>query len=581
MAEDVPNRKRKRRSRRREIRLLDEEAELVVRFAYDEVLKDNLKRIPSTRWSPDDRSWRVPARHVSELLELVAEEKFTIDDAVKQLAARGGHNARMRQLRRASRRDSLTPVTLNARVHDLLRDHLPQRFWIIGEVNGWKDNGYFEIIERYEDEHHPRAVTRAFVSEAVFRRFRQHLARIRPPLRWEDGLVVRLEVRLRFWERSGGIRLNVLDIDPDYTIILLNKRREAALRTLDEEGISEQNLDRPLSPVPLRIALLTSDRSEAARDFIDELRRSGYGFQVDLFDVRVQGDRLASSVCGALDAVASRAAQYDATVIVRGGGSRVDLSGFDQIAVGRAVCLHPLPVLVGIGHHRDHALLDDLARSFKTPTAVGAALVEMVHAFRGEIRILEEQIVTIASRQVALHRTELDGVAQRLAREAHHQLRAAERQVEDVRLDIVRSTRGRMRRERSGLDALIAALPERWRRRARRERREVDYLEGALSPQRRLMALRRETQQVEQMAARMARAVAHRLRSARAQIALMEARRAAADPSRVLERGFAIVSRENGELVRDARTVPPGQRLQVRVKSGQLTVERTGEDVDE
>ncbi|MEL6346498.1 MAG: exodeoxyribonuclease VII large subunit [Myxococcota bacterium] len=562
----------KRRRPRRTVRLLESDGRLAVRFEYNDELIDAIKELPGKQWDPKGRRWLVAARHAAEVMDIVHDREFVVDDEVRKLAARGGHNARMRQLRRATRRDSLTPVTLNRAIRESLRQTFPERIWIIGEVSDWKDRGFFSLIERREEEAEPRAVSPAFVREDVFRNFRRVLSEMKPPLQWQNGLVVRLEVRPEFWARSGMTRLQVVDIDPFYTIILLNAEREAALRVLDEEGISEKNIDRALSPVPLRLALLTSAQSEAAHDFIDELRRSGFGFQVDLYDVRVQGDRLAPTVLAALGQVALRHRDYDATVIIRGGGSRTDLAGFDRLSIGRAVCLHPLPVLVGIGHQRDHALLDDVARSYKTPTAVGAALSEMVGAFRREVEEIEGQIGQIAAREVHAHRQTFDALVRAFAREAGHRLGTTRRSVEDVRLDIVRSLSGRLRREKQQLDGIAGELPIRWRRRARREAREIAYLEGALSPQRRLRALQTEKARLMDQTDRLSRAVSRRLERARDGLAVLEARRRAADPEAIFARGFATVRAGDGTLVRDATAVESGEVLQVRLQRGSVSV---------
>ena len=572
---------RRRRRPKRTVRLSDDRALLEIRFRYDEALKDAIKRIPGAQWAPDKRIWVLEAHHAAELLHLLAEHGFDIADDVTALAARGGNNARMRQLRRAARTDSLTPTTLNAQLAAQLRAQYPDRFWVIGQISDWKNRGYFELIEKYEDEYQPRARISAYIAERDYDHIQHLLAGMRPALSWGNRLKVRLKGQLSYREAWGSVQLRVVDIDPHYTITLLNEAREEALRALDEEGLSERNLDLELPPVPLRVALITPESSEAGRDFIEELRESGYGFTIDTYPAKGSGPQQERTTLAALARIAARADDYDVLAIVRGGGNQSGLMGFDQLSIGRAVCTHPLPVVCGIGHERDHTLIDDIARSCKTPTKAAVFLVAHVQAFVDELGLLQERIGRLAGDAARQARDELAGLARRIGHEAGHTLRLSDRALRDVELDIRRGVRGRLSRDDERLARMTRELPERWGRRRRREARELGHLERRLSPQRMLGDLRREGALLDASAARLLRATQGRLRGARQSLAAMSARREAADPARVLERGFAVVTRPGGALVRDAQTVSPGEALVVRLGAGQMNVTRDEDAGDE
>ena len=562
---------------RRNIRLSEDRTLLEVRFPYDEALKDAIKRIPGASWAPERRIWTLEAHHASELLHILSEHDFDVDDEVQALAARGGNNARMRQLRRASQTDSLTPVLLNRRLAEVVRTEFSARFWIIGQISNWKDRGYFELIDKYADERSHRASINAFISEDDYLHIERLLSQMRPPLRWTNNLKVRLKGALAFRERRGDVQLRIVDIDPHYTITLMNAAREEALRVLDDEGLSERNLALLLPEVPLRVALLTSAGSDAAHDFVEELRESGFGFQVDLYDVRVSGPRQERTMLRALRHTATKADAYDVLAIVRGGGSRNDLSGFDQLSLGRAVCTHPLPVVCGIGHERDHSLLDDVARSLKTPTKAAAALVEEVRAYMADLQLLQEQIGRLAGVQAREAGDMLSSMARQVAGIARQRLQRVDRGLRDVELDIRRSGIGRMAREQERLTRLARELPSRWGRRRHREMREVGHLERQLSPKRLLGELRQEGALLDAAEERLRRSTQVRVRAARSALTALSARREAADPARVVERGFAIVTRPDGNLVRDAQVVAPGEGLVIRLGAGQMNVTRDEE----
>ena len=108
----------------------------------------------------------------------------------------------------------------------------------------------------------------------------------------------------------------------------------------------------------------------------------------------MQGDEAPASIRAALDGVRARRGQFDAVVLIRGGGSRTDLLAFDEYGLAAAVGAFPLPVLTGIGHERDEAVVDLTAhRALKTPTAVAAFLVERLARLEAAIFGLGEQVV--------------------------------------------------------------------------------------------------------------------------------------------------------------------------------------------
>src|SRR5690606_40133961 len=98
----------------------------------------------------------------------------------------------------------------------------------------------------------------------------------------------------------------------------------------------------------------------------DLLRRSGFRFGVRTVHAATQGEKAAGSVARALRRLASE--PIDVAVVVRGGGSRLDLVPFDSEEVARAVAEMPVPVIVGVGHETDRCMVDEVAAgSVKTP----------------------------------------------------------------------------------------------------------------------------------------------------------------------------------------------------------------------
>ena len=174
-----------------------------------------------------------------------------------------------------------------------------------------------------------------------------------------------------------GLSLQITDLDASYTLGEVERQRQMTIAQLQRDGVWDMNRSLTL-PRPLqRIAVVSSAAAAGYRDFCNELRDGGYAFSLTLFDVVVQGAAAEQSICTALEEVALRQEQFDAVVLIRGGGSASDLSCFNSYRLCSYVAQFPLPVITGIGHDKDTSVADMVAHTpLKTPTAVAAWLTE-------------------------------------------------------------------------------------------------------------------------------------------------------------------------------------------------------------
>ena len=120
----------------------------------------------------------------------------------------------------------------------------------------------------------------------------------------------------------------------------------------------------------------------------------------------MQGDRVEESVLSALDAILNRQEDFDAVVIIRGGGATSDLSGFDTYLLAAACAQFPLPIITGIGHERDDTVLDSVAHTrVKTPTAAAEYLINCMDLAADELEVLISQLhESVRSRLTEEHR---------------------------------------------------------------------------------------------------------------------------------------------------------------------------------
>jgi exodeoxyribonuclease VII large subunit len=131
----------------------------------------------------------------------------------------------------------------------------------------------------------------------------------------------------------------------------------------------------------------------------------------------MQGQNTEREVCMALDSILNSDVKYDAILIMRGGGSKLDLSFFDNYNIGAKIARSPIPVLTGIGHEIDQSIADMVAnKALKTPTACADFIVERMVNFESAISILKRQIGQFSSNLLNLHQTNLQNFKTILAR---------------------------------------------------------------------------------------------------------------------------------------------------------------------
>lgn len=407
-------------------------------------------------------------------------------------------------------------------MNDLLEEAFPQQVWVRGEVKGLSDKGqhaYFDIVDDTGVD--------AVLNVKFFANARQRLrpVMVKAGLALANGLKVRIAGRPDFYVPRGSLGFKMSDIDPRFTLGELALQRDELLRRLRESGLIDANARLPLSPVPLRLGLVTSDGSAAYHDFRTELECSGLAFTVRLVDARVQGEQALVDVPAAI-ARLGRATDLDVIVVIRGGGSKVDLAAFDSEAVAMAIARCPLPVFTGIGHEIDRSVADDVAhRSFKTPTACGHGLVEIVREFVDRTEQAWADIAAAAVEHVAAADVSL------------------QHQVQSVRHQVVQAI------ERSDRRLSTSAV-------AVQTRVLAGLTRAAVHVDRATDRLRLVPARVHQRAERLD-ALAERVRLL--------------DPVTTMSRGWSITRTADGRSVRDASQLSPGDVVVTTFAEGTAT----------
>ena len=277
----------------------------------------------------------------------------------------------------------ITLSELQHRIKSAVEGSLALPVWVVAEVSELKVNYsghcYLELVEKSEPTRGGTPIPRAQVRAVIWRSQYGMLSsyfEAETGSRLAVGMKILAKVVVSYHELYG-LSLQITDLDASYTLGEVERQRQMTIAQLQRDGVWDMNrslmLPRPLQ----RIAVVSSAAAAGYRDFCNELRDGGYAFSLTLFDVVVQGTAAEQSICTALEEVALRQEQFDAVVLIRGGGSASDLSCFNSYRLCSYVAQFPLPVITGIGHDKDTSVADMVAHtSLKTPTAVAAWLTE-------------------------------------------------------------------------------------------------------------------------------------------------------------------------------------------------------------
>ena len=277
-------------------------------------------------------------------------------------------------------RDYIDLFEFQTRLKQGIESLFPDRVWIKAEVSAVKArNGGHCYLELSQSEDAGLvAKANAIIWSSKYRFIAPYFESVTgSPL--QEGMVVLVEVQATY-SQLYGFSLIINDIDPEFTVGAKELERQRTIERLQKEGLMDLQKELALPRLPYDIAVISAEDAAGYRDFMRHTGENQYGFRFnfELYPALMQGADCPASVIAALDAVLDSGRDYDAVLILRGGGSKLDLSCFDDYEMAAVIAQYPLPVLTAIGHDQDFHVCDMVAHEYvKTPTALADLLLEM------------------------------------------------------------------------------------------------------------------------------------------------------------------------------------------------------------
>lgn len=432
-----------------------------------------------------------------------------------------------------SERPIFSVSQLNRRAKQLLETHLPL-IWVEGEISNFarpsSGHWYFTLKD-----------DQAQVRCAMFRGRNQQV-RFNP----QQGQQVLLRARVSLYENRGDYQL-IAEHMEEAGAGALQRAFEALKHKLAQEGLFDPSRKRPIPALPRHIGVITSASGAAVRDILTVLQRRFPSIPVTLVPVPVQGKEAAPAIVEALS-LANRSGLFDVLILGRGGGSMEDLWPFNEEVVARAIAASDLPVISAVGHEVDITIADFVA-DLRAPTPSAAAELVVPDASEWLVRFRGyEQRLTQLTRR-------------RLQAEQHHLQHLSKR---------LRHPGERLQQQSQRLDSLELRLRRVMQQRLGQARQRLDNLAARQKAQRPEPQLRQWQTRIEQLRQRLNRQVQQTLKQQRQQLSEAGRLLHGVSPLNTLERGYAIVHNDAGEVIRDAAQVKPGERIRTRVAAGEI-----------
>ncbi|GAB6182331.1 exodeoxyribonuclease VII large subunit [Thermodesulfovibrio hydrogeniphilus] len=450
--------------------------------------------------------------------------------------------------------------------------------WIVAEIAkiGADKNGHYwlELVEKKDDEiiAQCKAVIWRSQTETI-RNFQ-----LKTGMSLQSGLKILFLGRATFHEKHG-FSIYINQIDPSFTIGEMALKKKEIIDRLTREGLIDRN---KLIEVPIviqRIAIVSSATAAGYEDFLNILHHNEYHFKfyTYLFDSFVQGEGAAISMIESLKQCASLFKNFDAVVIIRGGGSVVDLHSFNDYELAKTIALMPLPVFTGIGHTRDETVADYVAsKSFKTPSELAKFIISRAFDYYARIEDLRKRILNRVQSLLKIESGRIDSIKDRFISSTRNSIIRANNElnikINSFHADILK----RMNIHRESIHSLKHELHRKATMRLRQEEILLNKVKHEIKLKTSHFSSKIRFDFKSSISSLLTK-TNNLIRIENLQIDRLKEKLNLLSPENVLKRGYSITYL-NGKLLKSAEDVKLGQQLHIKLYKGKITGKVTGKE---
>ena len=293
-----------------------------------------------------------------------------------------------------------------------LEDRYTQNYWVKAEMhklNKYPSGHAFPELVQKDENKIVAQITGTIWKQQLERINTKFIEVVKEPLR--EGTTLLLLVKINYSE-TFGLGLQILDIDPSFSLGELQKQREETLRKLAKEGLLNLNQKLHFPLLPKRVAIISADSSKGLSDFLQVLQENekSYFIFTHLFNAYLQGDVAVQSIISALKKIKRVKDHFDIVIIVRGGGAEVGMTCYNNYDLCKAIAEFPLPVLTGIGHSTNLNVAEMVSfRNEITPTKLAEFLLQTFREFEQETKRLNREMIAYSIQLIDKTKQDFNG----------------------------------------------------------------------------------------------------------------------------------------------------------------------------
>ncbi|WFE68414.1 exodeoxyribonuclease VII large subunit [Thiomicrospira sp. R3] len=515
---------------------------LEVPFAQKEIAKQQ-----GARWDPLKKKWYVPDVESVDLTLFQAWLPQTQSGAQIDLLDQAVPNP-------STEKNSLSLSQLLNEVHVKLQAQFSQAIWVRAEIanlNERRGHIYLELSEN-NDQGQALASCRAMIWASSTDKLLTQFEKITGSS-LKDGQKVLVQVQVNFHEKFG-FSLVIQDIDPSFTLGEIEANLIAIREKLIKEGIYHANKRLVMPQDFFRVAVISPPNAAGLGDF----RAEADGLQAHqlcefvYFHSAFQGDQVRDELLAALRAFNAihQKQPFDALVIIRGGGAKLDLNPLNQYELAQALTAIPIPVLTGIGHERDNTILDEVAHTrFDTPSKVIYGISQRISQHAKQAKDNWLQIESGALQRFHSARANLNQLKQRLENNQSRSLLYWQHQLSPLFTQIQSKSQQHLALNKVHLDALAQQIQ-------RQARLPLSRLKSKL------------LEQQHQIQCNAKKAVIYYRQQSQQTLSFI----LSSGPQTQLKRGFALAKTQDNQPISSAKQALKLDRFKLAFADGDLQV---------
>jgi exodeoxyribonuclease VII large subunit len=443
---------------------------------------------------------------------------------------------------------------LTRQVRDAMRGAFPDSYWIVAEVSGHKfypnnDRHYFELVEKAEGSNEPIAKVNARAwyegSQTI------HTFETVTGQKFTTNLQVLIKVKVEF-HPAHGFALILVDIDPSFTLGNLEKQRLETLQRLVDENPDAikklgdeyitRNKNLELNPVIQNIAIIGSPNSEGYVDFTHTLENNQYGyrFNIDIYQSSVQGMAAEKELVNRFIDIHSSQKKYDCVVLIRGGGAKTDFLVFDTYQLSRAAARFPIPIITGLGHHKDVSIVDLMVHtSVKTPTKAAEFIIAHNRRFEEDMLVMQRTIIIKSQQMMAEQVQRMNATQVLIMNQTRLLVTRHQEYMQGFKQVVTRQGTAMLQKQQTSIAGLINTLKSGTK-----------------------MAINHEQMEVKNRAERIKTFSSRYLANQKTKMDNFHSIIKIMDPKNILKKGFAMVAKD-GKIISDPKNLQPGTEITV------------------